>query len=59
VVAKPTGEFKSSCDFQYQMMKCNVDILKVIQVGLTLFDEQGNTPAPIASWQFNLKFNLE
>lgn len=59
VVARPIGEFRSSADYQYQLLRCNVDLLKIIQVGLTFLDENGKTPTPISTWQFNFKFNLE
>jgi CCR4-NOT transcription complex subunit 7/8 len=42
----------------YQFIKSNVDELKLIQVGITLADEHGNSPKPISTWQFNLKFDL-
>jgi CCR4-NOT transcription complex subunit 7/8 len=58
VVARPVGEFKTTAEYQYQLLRCNVDLLKIIQVGLTFMDEQGQTPTPIATWQFNFKFNL-
>jgi CCR4-NOT transcription complex subunit 7/8 len=32
--------------------------LKLIQVGVTICDEQGNYPPEISTWQFNLKFDL-
>lgn len=41
----------------YQLIKSNVDILKLIQVGICLADSQGNTPQPVSCWQFNLKFD--
>ncbi|CAD26391.1 SIMILAR TO CCR4-ASSOCIATED FACTOR 1 [Encephalitozoon cuniculi GB-M1] len=59
VVAKPIGSFKSSSSFAYQQLKCNVDILKIIQLGISLSDEQGNRPCPISTWQFNFAFSLE
>merc|ERR1719203_73802 len=31
VVARPIGEFKSTADYQYQLLRCNVDLLKIIQ----------------------------
>uniref|UniRef100_A0A915K6R1 poly(A)-specific ribonuclease n=1 Tax=Romanomermis culicivorax TaxID=13658 RepID=A0A915K6R1_ROMCU len=31
VVARPIGEFKSTADYQYQLLRCNVDLLKLIQ----------------------------
>ena len=42
----------------YRFIKSNVDQLKLIQVGITLCDENGDLPSPIATWQFNFKFNI-
>lgn len=42
----------------YTLIKSNVDILKLIQVGVTLADEHGNCPSPVSTWQFNLRFDL-
>jgi len=59
VVARPIGEFRSTADYQYQLLRCNVDLLKIIQLGLTFLDEEGNLPTNGPStWQFNFKFNL-
>lgn len=58
VVARPIGSFKTSSDYHYQTMRCNVDLLKIIQVGLTLVDEDGNFPGEVGTWQFNFKFSL-
>ncbi|XP_018896603.1 CCR4-NOT transcription complex subunit 7 isoform X1 [Bemisia tabaci] len=59
VVARPYGDFKSNADFQYQLLKCNVDLLRIIQLGLTFLDEEGKTiNGPYTTWQFNFKFNL-
>jgi len=59
VVARPIGEFKSTADYQYQLLRCNVDLLKIIQLGLTFLDEEGKIPdAGPSTWQFNFKFNL-
>lgn len=58
VVARPIGEFRSTADYQYQLLRCNVDLLKIIQVGLTFMDENGQTPSPISTWQFNFRYNL-
>ncbi|XP_015933705.1 probable CCR4-associated factor 1 homolog 6 [Arachis duranensis] len=64
IVLRPVGNFKNSYDFHYQTLKENVDMLKLIQLGLTFSDEQGNLPrcgtsdAPCI-WQFNFReFNL-
>jgi CCR4-NOT transcription complex subunit 7/8 len=36
----------------------NVDSLKVIQVGITICDAEGNYPTDVATWQFNLRFDI-
>ena len=59
VVARPIGAFKTSSDYHYQTMRCNVDLLKIIQVGLTLADEEGTFPQEVSTWQFNFKFSTE
>lgn len=43
---------------KYKKIKMNVDKLKVIQVGISLSDDEGNMPPGITTWQFNLRFNL-
>ncbi|KAH9933235.1 CAF1-domain-containing protein [Epithele typhae] len=59
VVARPIGAFKTSSDYHYQTMRCNVDLLKIIQVGLTLADEDGTYPQDVSTWQFNFNFSAE
>lgn len=58
VVAKITGEVKHP-DYQYQCLKCNVDLLKIIQLGFTFMDEKGNTPTGASTFQFNFHFNIK
>lgn len=59
VVARPVGSFKTASDYQYQTLRCNVDLLKIIQLGLTFADENGFTPSSgVATFQFNFKFSL-
>jgi CCR4-NOT transcription complex subunit 7/8 len=41
----------------YKTVKSNVDSLKLIQVGLTLCDEEGNFPEEVHTWQFNIDFD--
>ncbi|KAH8825183.1 ribonuclease H-like domain-containing protein [Flagelloscypha sp. PMI_526] len=57
-VARPIGTWSSASDFHYQTMRCNAELLKVIQVGITLTDEEGNFPEEASTWQFNLKWNI-
>uniref|UniRef100_A0A914UI44 poly(A)-specific ribonuclease n=1 Tax=Plectus sambesii TaxID=2011161 RepID=A0A914UI44_9BILA len=60
VVATPLGQFKSKEDFNYQQVSCNVNMLKLIQVGFAFCDAEGNIPgSDNAVWQFNFKFSLQ
>jgi len=64
VVARPVGTFKNSGEYQYQTLRCNVDMLKLIQLGLTFCDSEGNLPRndedEYCVWQFNFReFSLE
>eukprot|EP01122_Echinamoeba_exundans_P015919 TRINITY_DN789_c0_g2_i1.p1 TRINITY_DN789_c0_g2~~TRINITY_DN789_c0_g2_i1.p1 ORF type:complete len:314 (+),score=40.07 TRINITY_DN789_c0_g2_i1:124-942(+) len=58
VVARPLGPFKSSSDYHYQTLRCNVDLLRIIQLGLTFSDRDGNLPPGTSTWQFHFKFSL-
>lgn len=58
VVARPIGCFKNSHDYHYQTLKCNVDLLKIIQLGITFCDTEGYVYPGACTWQFNFKFNL-
>ncbi|KAL8171613.1 hypothetical protein V2J09_023417 [Rumex salicifolius] len=64
IVIRPVGNFSSNYDFNYLTLKSNVDMLKLIQLGLTFSDEQGNLPTcgtgKHCIWQFNFReFNLD
>uniref|UniRef100_A0A0E0QRF9 poly(A)-specific ribonuclease n=1 Tax=Oryza rufipogon TaxID=4529 RepID=A0A0E0QRF9_ORYRU len=60
VVCRPLGTFKSNADFNYATLKANVDMLKLIQLGLTFSNEHGGLPSlgpegrPCV-WQFNFR----
>jgi len=43
-------------EFEYQMLKANCENLKLIQVGISLANQNGDTPSTLA-WQFNLQFD--
>lgn len=63
IVLRPVGNFKTSNEYHYQTLKDNVDMLKLIQLGLTFSDEQGNLPKcgteKYCIWQFNFReFNV-
>ena len=45
IVARPIGHFAGSkAEYHYQTLRCNVDILKPIQVGMTLWTAEGDLP---------------
>ena len=48
-------------DFYYKTLKINVDSLKLIQLGITLSNKDGEYPKniPYHTWQFNFKFDLD
>jgi CCR4-NOT transcription complex subunit 7/8 len=58
VVAKPITETYSP-DYHYKSLKINIDLLKIIQLGLSFADAEGNFCPGCPCWQFNFKFNLE
>ena len=63
IALRPVGNFKNSNDYHYQTLKDNVDMLKLIQMGLTFSDEQWNLPTcrtdKYCIWQFNFReFNV-
>jgi CCR4-NOT transcription complex subunit 7/8 len=57
IVARPIGE--NNPEQQYQTLRCNVDLLKIIQLGVAFLDENGNVAPGCPCWQFNFKFSLE
>jgi len=58
VVARPIAD-QYAHDYQYQTLRCNVDLLKIIQLGIAFVNEKGEYPEGCVSWQFNFKFNLK
>jgi CCR4-NOT transcription complex subunit 7/8 len=50
---------KKTDDYQYQLVKVNVDELKMIQLGITLFDKEGKIPPGACTWQFNFKYDVD
>ncbi|KAI5172365.1 CCR4-NOT transcription complex subunit 7/8 [Nematocida sp. LUAm3] len=56
VIAKPNGIFSNSLLYTYNQIRCNIDLLGLIQLGISISDENGNVPSP-STWQFNFYFN--
>ncbi|CDW81835.1 caf1-domain-containing protein [Stylonychia lemnae] len=59
VIDEISEAFRNSDQREYLKIKANVDILKIIQVGITLSDENGNLPEPVSTWQFNFNFDID
>jgi CCR4-NOT transcription complex subunit 7/8 len=59
VVAKPVGSFRTTHEFYYQTLRCNVNLLKIIQLGISLMNERGEVPEKCCTWQFNFRFSLQ
>ena len=38
------GAFTTKADYHYQTLRCNVDLLSIIQVGITVFSPEGDLP---------------
>lgn len=57
-MAKPIGDFKSASDYQYQLLQTNVNLLKLIQLGVTFYNKDGERPPGVSTFQFNFKFCL-
>ena len=57
VVARPVTEYTQ--DYAYQTMRCNVDLLRLIQLGFAFTDDRGELPEDFpCCWQFHFKFSL-
>jgi CCR4-NOT transcription complex subunit 7/8 len=57
-VVKPVGDFKTAGAYQYTTIRTNVDILKMIQLGLTFCNSKGELPShngELCVWQFNFR----
>lgn len=53
------NRFRTEEEAEYFLIRSNVEETKLIQIGLTIADEEGNSPYPICTWQFNFKFDIQ
>ena len=56
VVARPTGD--NYGDAQYQTLRCNVDLLKLIQLGLSFTDGDGIGQTDVLAGNSILNFSF-
>lgn len=47
------GDFKTKSDYHYQTLRTNVDLLKIIQLGITLWSADGQNPPANADMPLN------
>ncbi|KII62757.1 CCR4-NOT transcription complex subunit 8 [Thelohanellus kitauei] len=57
VVTVPSNN-KDRNYYTYTNVAANVNLMKLIQLGFSFFDENGDQPQQATTWQFNLKFSL-
>jgi CCR4-NOT transcription complex subunit 7/8 len=58
VVVRPQMSYRNNNEYQYALIKSNADKLKLIQLGLSISDEQGNCLPDFCCWQFNFHFDV-
>ncbi len=51
--------YYSEQECEYILVKRNVEETKMIQIGLSIADEEGNVPLPTSTWQFNFRFDKD
>jgi CCR4-NOT transcription complex subunit 7/8 len=44
VVCRPMGKFRGKSDYHYQLLRTNIDLCNLIQIGIAFFDANGNPP---------------
>jgi CCR4-NOT transcription complex subunit 7/8 len=58
LVAKTAHSFGNAEERAYHQHSLNANLLRIIQIGITLGDRSGGICSPVCTWQFNFKFNL-
>ena len=43
---------------KFQLIRCNVDLLKLIQIGLTFMNGKGECAPERCTWQFNFRYDI-
>jgi CCR4-NOT transcription complex subunit 7/8 len=54
------GAFNGKSDYHYQCLRCNVDLLKMLQLGITIFSDDGESPpASMSAAELGLDTNQD
>lgn len=56
-VASPCGPFRTYLEYNYSMMKCNVDLNHALNISFSLSDANGQRPKGVSTWRFNFLFD--
>jgi CCR4-NOT transcription complex subunit 7/8 len=51
------SSFHPTDEQRYAVQSLNVNLLRIIQIGLTLGDDSKRLPSPVCTWQFNFRFS--
>lgn len=57
-LVKTANSFNATEEQKYHTLMQNTNMLKLIQIGITIGDKKGEVPKPVCTWQFNFRFNL-
>lgn len=59
IVSRPVGSFKSQADYHFQTVRCNADLLNLIQLSLCVVKiNKNNEISNSIIWQFNFNYDI-
>ncbi|KAH9362997.1 hypothetical protein HPB48_014221 [Haemaphysalis longicornis] len=59
LLVRPDNNELRPSHYQYALIRDNVNMLKLIQLGFSFLDENGQPAPKCSTWQFHFKFDLE
>mmetsp|Transcript_61274 Transcript_61274/g.126576 ORF Transcript_61274/g.126576 Transcript_61274/m.126576 type:complete len:290 (-) Transcript_61274:1967-2836(-) len=59
IVTHPEIDSEKKSECSYEILKLNVDLLNIIQIGFTFATDEGFVPEEKGCWQFNFHFDLK
>ncbi|MES1918430.1 CCR4-NOT transcription complex subunit 8 [Bonamia ostreae] len=57
IIIRPIQSYQNFNDYRYSVVRNNVNLLKIIEFSLTLFDENGKELEKAANYKFHFKFD--
>eukprot|EP00439_Symbiodinium_sp_Y106_P001054 s6257_g1.t1 len=58
VIASPAGPFDSYLQYNYSVMKCNVELHPALCITFAVSDAAGSRPKGVSSWRFNFHLDV-